>query len=198
MLQSLSWRWCSPRKHAGGLQTFAPWNPPHFMAALAVMLLGARVVLSFRSLRIPKEQCCLDVSKKTWMVTRGGWKSGGWRTLLPSPSLLSSVSTFSLALMGIKHSSRCMLLRRKMAESESSEVSVRHLDTFWFTKLKYERSVSVLLVSCGMSIPFSSLEVAPWAKCSRLTVSWFIGPHIHGRILTRHDETGRAGAGKWI
>lgn len=30
--------------------------------------------------------------------------------------------------MGIKHSSRCMLLRRKMAESESSEVSVK--DTF--------------------------------------------------------------------
>lgn len=32
---------------------------------------------------------------------------------------------FLPALMGIKHSSRCMLLRRKMAESESSEVSVR-------------------------------------------------------------------------
>lgn len=27
--------------------------------------------------------------------------------------------------MGIKHSSRCMLLRRKMAESENTEVSVR-------------------------------------------------------------------------
>ncbi|KAF3689075.1 Protein arginine N-methyltransferase 8-B [Channa argus] len=33
----------------------------------------------------------------------------------------SGLSTFLLALMGIKHSSRCMLLRRKMAESESSE-----------------------------------------------------------------------------
>lgn len=36
--------------------------------------------------------------------------------------------------MGIKHSSRCMLLRRKMAESESCEVSVKHLrGTFCFT-----------------------------------------------------------------
>ncbi|CAG5958329.1 unnamed protein product [Menidia menidia] len=37
------------------------------------------------------------------------------------PLLLKCRRTFLRALMGIRHSSRCMLLRRKMAESESSE-----------------------------------------------------------------------------
>lgn len=39
---------CSIGKHTDGLQTFAPWNPLHFMATLAaMMLLGPGVVLCF-------------------------------------------------------------------------------------------------------------------------------------------------------
>lgn len=96
--------------------------------------------VSFRSLGISKEQCSLW--GREWEFLNGKARrlqiGREARTVPSSSSLLSSVSTFPLAPMGIRHSSRCMLLRRKMAESESSEVSVRHLDTFWFTKFKWD------------------------------------------------------------
>lgn len=55
--------------------------------------------------------------------------------------------------MGIKHSSRCMLLRRKMAESESGEVSARHLGTF-----------------CP-SVRLTKLQLRPWPR-------YFLGKNL--------------------
>lgn len=63
---------------------------------------------------------------------RASRRAGGRTDRRTGSSLLSSLRsgvTLLRAPMGIKHSSRCMLLRRKMAESESAEVSVNTFDS---------------------------------------------------------------------
>lgn len=72
----------------------------------------------------------LDVSLLEDKSAELGRQEGGRRAPVPaSVRFAPTGATFGAALMGIKHSSRCMLLRRKMAESESGEVSARPLGT---------------------------------------------------------------------
>lgn len=88
---------------------------------------GPRVVLCLSTvLRFPKNTAAARGANES--LLRELWKNALFFLLLSSVSARFFLLLLLLALMGIKHSSRCMLLRRKMAESESSEVSLR--DTF--------------------------------------------------------------------